>query len=154
MRHRLKGRKFSRPTAQREVLLMSLARSLVEYEQIMTTLPKAKDLRPYVEKLLTVGAKGTLAARRQLIAEFRGDRIIPAKIMGELAERFQSRNGGYTRIVKAGFRKGDNAPMAIIEFLDRPAPVADEKAKPGAAKKAKSAADKKAASPVAEKASA
>jgi large subunit ribosomal protein L17 len=96
----------------------SLAKALLKYEQIVTTLPKAKDLRPYVEKMLTLGKKGTLANRRSLFAKLRDDSLV-SKVFGPLASRYATRNGGYTRIVKCGFRPGDMAPVAVIELLDR-----------------------------------
>ena len=117
MRHGISGRKFNRPTEQRLALFNSLARSLFKYEQIKTTLPKAKDLRPYVEKMLTVAKRGKLADRRRLFSRLRDDELV-AKVCGPLAGRFAKRQGGYTRIVKCGFRQGDAAPMAIIELLD------------------------------------
>ena len=123
MRHRIGGRKFNRRTAQRKALFNGLAKSLLRYEQIMTTLPKAKDLRPYVEKMITLGKSSSVANRRELFAKIR-DKELVSKVFGVLAERYANRNGGYTRIVKAGFRQGDNAPMAVIELLDR-----DENAK-------------------------
>lgn len=118
MRHGVSGRKFSRHTDERKALFKSLATSLLKHEQIKTTLPKAKDLRPIVEKMITLGKKGGLACRRQAIS-FLGDKDLAAKIMGPLAERYKERKGGYIRIIKAGFRPGDNAPMAIIELVDR-----------------------------------
>ncbi len=118
MRHGISGRKFNRPTAHRKSMFANLAKSLVQYEQIKTTLPKAKDLRPIVEKLVTLGKKNTLHARRQLIAKI-GDRELTTKILEVLATRYADRSGGYIRIMKAGYRYGDNAPMAIIEFVDR-----------------------------------
>ena len=118
MRHRISGRKFNRPTSQKLALFNSLAKSLLKYEQIVTTLPKAKDLRPYVEKMLTIGKNATLANRRRLFSTLRDDSLV-AKVCGPLASRYSNRNGGYTRIVKCGFRLGDAAPMAVIELLDR-----------------------------------
>jgi len=118
MRHSIAGRKLNRNTNQRKALFAGLARDLIKHEQIKTTLPKAKDIRPIVERIVTLGKKGTLAARRQAIAEM-GCPDLAAKIMGPLADRYKERPGGYTRIIKAGFRPGDNAPMAIIEFVDR-----------------------------------
>ncbi|GHU10809.1 50S ribosomal protein L17 [Alphaproteobacteria bacterium] len=118
MRHRMSGRKFNRPTAQRKALFQSLAKALLRYEQIVTTLPKAKDLRPYVEKMLTTGKHGTLADRRNLFAKLRDEELV-AKVFGPLAARYSSRNGGYIRIVKCGFRQGDAAPMAVVQLLDR-----------------------------------
>jgi large subunit ribosomal protein L17 len=118
MRHGLSGRKLNRTSAHRKALFANLAQALVEHEQITTTLPKAKDLRPIVEKLITLGKKKTLAARRQAISQIRNESLA-AKLMGPLADRYKERNGGYVRIIKAGFRYGDNAPLAIIELVDR-----------------------------------
>ncbi len=124
MRHGIQGRKLNRTSSHRKALLSNMANSLLKYEQIRTTLPKAKDLRPVVEKLLTLGQKGTLHARRQAFAFLRDNEIV-AKLLGPLAERYKERPGGYLRIIKAGNRYGDMAPMAIIEFVDR-----DPSAKP------------------------
>lgn len=118
MRKNLKGRKFGRTSSVRKALLVSLAKSLVRYERIRTTLPKAKDLRPFVEKLITIAKENTLANRRRLLAVFFNDNKIVSKMMSELATRYSGRNGGYTRIYKAGFRQGDNAPVGIIELVD------------------------------------
>ena len=118
MRHGINGRKLNRHSGERKALFKGLAASLLKHEQIKTTLPKAKDLRPIVEKMITLGKRGGLSCRRQAIALI-GDKEIAAKIMGPLAERYKKRAGGYVRIVKAGFRPGDNAAMAIIELLDR-----------------------------------
>jgi large subunit ribosomal protein L17 len=107
-------------------LFNGLAKALLRYEQIVTTLPKAKDLRPYVEKMITLGKKPSVAHRRDLFAKLRDNSLV-SKVFGPLAERYMSRNGGYTRIVKCGFRSGDAAPIAVIELLDR-----DESAKQGA----------------------
>ena len=114
----MKGRKFGRTSSVRKALLVSLAKSLVRYERIRTTLPKAKDLRPFVEKLITIAKENTLANRRRLLAVFFNDNKIVSKMMSELATRYSGRNGGYTRIYKAGFRQGDNAPVGIIELVD------------------------------------
>lgn len=118
MRHGISGRKFNRRSSQRKALFNSLAKSLLKYEQIVTTLPKAKDLRPYVEKMITLGKNNTVASRRNLFAQLRDNGLV-SKVFGPLAERYSSRNGGYTRIVKCGFRTGDMAPIAVIELLDR-----------------------------------
>ncbi len=118
MRHGLSGRKLNRTRSHRKALFASLAAALVKHEQIKTTLPKAKDLRPVVERLVTLGKRGGLHARRQLIAVLQ-DEALAAKLIGPLAERYAGRAGGYTRVLKAGFRYGDAAPMAIIEFVDR-----------------------------------
>jgi len=118
MRKNLKGRKFGRRSSVRKALLVNLAKSLILYERIRTTLPKAKDLRPFVERLITVAKENTLANRRRLLAAFFNDRKVVSKMMSELATRYATRNGGYTRIFKAGFRQGDNAPIGIIELVD------------------------------------
>ena len=118
MRHKVSKRKLNRTSSHRKALLANMAVALIKHEQIKTTLPKAKELAPYVEKLITLGKKGDLTARRRLYS------IIPeknwgAKVFDILAERYKERNGGYTRIMKAGFRYGDSAPMAVIELVDR-----------------------------------
>lgn len=118
MRHGVSGRKLNRHSGERKALFKSLAASLLKHEQIKTTLPKAKDLRPMVEKMITLGKKGGLSCRRQAISLL-GDKDLAAKIMGPLADRYKKRAGGYVRIIKAGTRPGDNAPMAIIELVDR-----------------------------------
>lgn len=118
MRHGISGRKFNRPTAHRQSMFANLAKSLIQYEQIKTTVPKAKDLRPIVEKLVTLGKRNTLHARRQLIAKL-GNNETATKLIDILAKRYAKRPGGYLRIIKAGYRYGDNAPMAYIEFIDR-----------------------------------
>jgi large subunit ribosomal protein L17 len=114
----MSGRKFGRNTAQRKSLFVNLAKSLLRYEKIVTTLPKAKDLSPYVEKMLTLGKKGSIAQKRILFAKLRDDELV-TKVFGPLAARYADRNGGYTRIVKCGFRLGDKAPIAVIELMDR-----------------------------------
>jgi large subunit ribosomal protein L17 len=118
MRHRLAGRKFNRDSGHRKLLMQGLAKSLIQYEQIKTTLPKAKDLRPFVEKIITAGKVSSLARRRHLL-RILGDKVLANKVLTVLADRYKDRPGGYTRILKAGFRYGDAAPMAIIEFVDR-----------------------------------
>jgi large subunit ribosomal protein L17 len=118
MRHRLSGRKLSRTSSHRKAMFANMAVALVKHEQIKTTLPKAKELRPLVEKLVTLGKRGDLHARRLLIAKTR-DAKTAAKLIDTLAPRYEHRAGGYLRVLKAGFRSGDNAPMAIIEFVDR-----------------------------------
>ena len=118
MRHGLSGRKLGRPSGHRRALFANLAASLIKHEQIKTTLPKAKDLRPYVEKLVTLGKRGDQHARRQAYAVLR-NAAATSKLFGPLAERYKERKGGYTRVLKAGFRYGDMAPMAVIEFVDR-----------------------------------
>jgi large subunit ribosomal protein L17 len=118
MRHGLRGRKLNRTSSHRKALFMNLSQALIKHEQITTTLPKAKDLRPIVERLVTVGKKGGLAARRQLIAQLQDEKLVE-KLLTTLATRYKTRAGGYTRVLKAGFRHGDMAPMAVIEFVDR-----------------------------------
>jgi large subunit ribosomal protein L17 len=114
----MKQRKLGRPTDQRLAMFASMASALIKHEQITTTLPKAKELRPYVEKLITLGKKGGLANRRRAISQI-GDEKGVAKLFETLAPRYKDRNGGYIRIMKAGFRYGDAAPVAVIEFVDR-----------------------------------
>jgi len=118
MRHGLRGRKLNRPSGHRRALFANLAAALLKHEQIKTTLPKAKDLRPVVERLITLGKRGNLHARRQAYAMLRND-AVTQKLFGALADRYKARNGGYTRVLKAGFRYGDMAPMAVIELVDR-----------------------------------
>ena len=134
MRHKLSGRKLNRTSSHRKSMFKNMAASLIKYEQISTTLPKAKDLRPIVEKLITIGKKGSLHARRQLISKLPKDANIE-KIMNELSERYKDRSGGYIRIIKKGFRYGDNAPMAVIEFVDRNASAKQLDVKPKEASK-------------------
>jgi large subunit ribosomal protein L17 len=118
MRHRLSGRKLGRTSSHRKALLKNMAAALIKHEQIKTTLPKAKELAPHVEKLITLGKRGSLHARRQAFAQLRDEAMV-VKLFDVLAERYGSRSGGYTRIMKAGHRFGDAADMAIIEFIDR-----------------------------------
>ena len=118
MRHGMSGRKLNRTKSHRKALFMNLSQALIKHEQIKTTLPKAKDLRPIVEKLVTLGKRGGLHARRQLISHLQNE-VLANKLLTVLADRYKGRPGGYTRVLKAGFRYGDAAPMAIIEFVDR-----------------------------------
>lgn len=118
MRHRNSGRKLNRTASHRKALFMNMSQALIKHEQIITTLPKAKDLRPVVEKLITLGKKGGLANRRLAIARLQ-DQDLVSKVFGELTERYKDRDGGYVRVLKAGYRHGDNAPMAVIELVDR-----------------------------------
>ena len=118
MRHGNRGRKFSRTASHRKAMFANMSAALIKHEQIMTTLPKAKDLRPIVEKLITLGKRGDLHARRQAIAQIRDEAQV-AKLFAVLGPRYKERQGGYIRILKAGFRYGDNAPLAVIEFVDR-----------------------------------
>ena len=118
MRHAKTHRKFNRRSDHRRSMLANLAAALIKHEQILTTLPKAKDLRPVVEKLVTLGKRGDLHARRQAIAQMR-DLAMVKKLFEVIGPRYKGRNGGYTRVLKAGFRYGDSAPVAVIEFVDR-----------------------------------
>ena len=118
MRHRIRGRSFSRKSAHRKAMFDNMAHALLKHEQIRTTLPKAKDLRPVVERLITLGKKGGLHARRQAMAALQDAKIVD-KVMTTLAERYAKRPGGYCRIFKAGFRHGDAAAMAVIELVER-----------------------------------
>ncbi len=118
MRHRKAGRKLNRTSSHRKAMFVNMAAALIKHEQIETTLPKAKELRPIVEKLVTLGKRGDLSARRLAIAGV-GDVKLVAKLFDVLALRYKERQGGYTRVLKAGFRYGDNAPVAVIEFVDR-----------------------------------
>ena len=118
MRHNNRGRKFHRTAEHRKAMFMNLAGALIKHEQITTTLHKAKDLRPIVEKLVTLGKRGGLHARRQAISQIR-DVPMVKKLFDVLGPRYKERNGGYTRIMKAGFRHGDNAAVAVIEFVER-----------------------------------
>jgi len=118
MRHGFRGRRFNRTAAHRTATFANMSAALIKHEQIVTTLPKAKDLRPVVEKLITLAKKGGLHARRQAMAEVRDETQVK-KLFDVLAARYKERQGGYLRIMKAGFRHGDSAPMAVIEFVDR-----------------------------------
>ena len=119
MRHRKSGRKLNRTPSHRKALFANMSVALIKHEQIITTLPKAKELRPVVERLVTLAKRGDLHARRQALSKLQNDRAIVAKLFDTLGPRYAERNGGYTRVMKAGFRYGDSAPMAVIEFVDR-----------------------------------
>ena len=123
MYHGRAKRRFNRTAEHRKAMFANMCQALIKHEQIVTTLPKAKDLRPVVEKLVTLGKRGDLHARRQAIAQIK-DAALVKKLFDVLGPRYKARNGGYTRVLKAGFRYGDNAAMAVIEFVDR-----DESAK-------------------------
>ena len=118
MRHRKQGRKLNRTQSHRKAMFMNMAVALLTHEQIVTTLPKAKELRAVVDKLITLGKRGDLHARRQAVAQLQSNEVVQ-KLFSTLAERYKERPGGYTRVLKAGFRYGDNAPMAVIELVDR-----------------------------------
>ncbi|WP_157018969.1 50S ribosomal protein L17 [Mesorhizobium xinjiangense] len=134
MRHGRSGRRLNRTSSHRKAMFSNMAASLIEHEQITTTLPKAKELRPIVEKLVTLGKRGDLHARRQAISAIGDDQLVK-RLFDTIAPRYAQRNGGYLRIMKAGFRHGDNAAMAVIEFVDR-----DTSAK-GAADRARAEAE-------------
>lgn len=123
MRHRIAHRKLNRTASHRKAMFANMSSSLIEHEQIVTTLPKAKELRPFVEKLVTLSKKGDLGSRRIAIARMR-NKDQAKKLFDVIGPRYADRSGGYIRIMKAGYRYGDNAPMAVIEFVDR-----DESAK-------------------------
>jgi large subunit ribosomal protein L17 len=137
MRHGKAGRKLNRTASHRKAMFANMAASLITHEQIVTTLPKAKEIRPIVEKLVTLGKRGDLHARRQAISQIK-DVAVVSKLFDAIATRYATRNGGYLRIMKAGFRQGDNAALAVVEFVDR-----DSLAK-GAADKARIAAESEA----------
>ena len=118
MRHGFRGRRFNRTSEHRKAMFANMSAALLKHEQIITTLPKAKDLRPVVEKLITLGKRGDLHARRQAVSQIR-DVAMVKKLFDVLGPRYKERNGGYCRILKAGFRYGDNAAVAVIEFVDR-----------------------------------
>lgn len=118
MRHGKVHRKLNRTAEHRKAMFANMAAALIKHEQIITTLPKAKELRPVVEKMITLGKRGDLHARRQAVAQMR-DHDMVKKLFEVLGPRYKERNGGYTRIIKAGFRYGDSAPVAVIEFVDR-----------------------------------
>ena len=118
MRHGNANRKLNRTSSHRKAMFANMSAALIKHEQIVTTLPKAKELRPIVEKLITLGKRGDLHARRQAIAQMRDETQVQ-KLFGVLGPRYKDRQGGYTRVMKAGFRYGDNAPVAVIEFVDR-----------------------------------
>jgi large subunit ribosomal protein L17 len=118
MRHRKSGRKLNRTHSHRTAMFANMAQALVKHEQITTTLPKAKELRPYVERIITLGKRGGLHARRQAYAVIMDEKVVD-KLFTTIAERYKTRQGGYCRVLKAGFRYGDMAPMAVIELMDR-----------------------------------
>ena len=118
MKHRIKGKKLNRTSSHRKALFKNMAQAIIKHEQIITTLPKAKTMKPIVDKLITLGKKGNLHARRQAFSKLRDESMV-AKLFGTLAPRYADRNGGYTRVLKAGYRYGDAAAMAVIELVDR-----------------------------------
>ena len=118
MKHRIKGKKLNRTSSHRKALLKNMSQALIKHEQIITTLVKAKTLKPYFDKLISIGKKGNLSAKRQAISKV-GDLKLVEKLFSKLAKRYETRNGGYSRVLKAGYRYGDSAPMAVIELVDR-----------------------------------
>ena len=118
MRHGMSGRKLNRTSSHRKAMFRNMAVSLLTHEQIKTTLPKAKELRRVADKMITLGKRGNLHARRQAVSVLK-DRALVGKLFSTLADRYKERNGGYTRVLRAGYRYGDSAPMAIIELVDR-----------------------------------
>lgn len=118
MRHGNSGRKLNRTSSHRKAMFANMAASLINHEQIVTTLPKAKEMRPIMDKLVTLAKRGDLHARRQAIAQIRDEAMVK-KLFATIGPRFAERAGGYTRVMRAGFRYGDNAPMAVIEFVER-----------------------------------
>lgn len=141
MRHGKSGRKLNRTSSHRKAMFANMAASLIKHEQIVTTLPKAKEMKPIIDKLITLGKRGDLHARRQAISQIR-DTAMVAKLFDTLGERYKDRSGGYSRVLKAGFRYGDNAPMAVIELVDRDpdARGADDRARVEAEEAAENAA--------------
>ncbi|WMS41751.1 50S ribosomal protein L17 [Acuticoccus sp. MNP-M23] len=139
MRHKKQGRKLNRTSSHRLAMFANMSASLIQHEQIVTTVPKAKELRPFIEKIITLAKRGDLHARRQAISKVRDQEAV-AKLFKVLGPRYQERNGGYTRIMRAGYRYGDNAAVAVIEFVDR-----DEDAR-GAADRERIAAEEQAES--------
>ncbi len=139
MRHGKVHRKLNRTAEHRKAMFANMCAALIKHEQIVTTLPKAKELRPVVEKLVTLGKRGDLHARRQAIAQMR-DIDMVKKLFDVLGPRYKERNGGYTRIIKAGFRYGDSAPVAVIEFVDRDVDAKGQDSGPVQAKAGEAAA--------------
>ena len=118
MKHRIKGKKLNRTSSHRKALFKNMAQALIKHEQIITTLPKAKTMKPIIDKLITLGKKGSIHARRQAFSQLRDNNMV-SKLFGDLATRYAGRQGGYSRVLKAGFRYGDSAAMAVLELVDR-----------------------------------
>ena len=118
MKHKIKGKKLNRTSSHRKALFKNMAQAIIKHEQIITTLPKAKTMKPIVDKLITLAKKGSLHAKRQAYSKLRDDKMV-SKLFGTLASRYADRAGGYTRVLKAGYRYGDAAAMAVIELVDR-----------------------------------
>ena len=118
MKHRIKGKKLNRSSSHRKALFKNMAQAIIKHEQIITTLPKAKTMKPIIDKLITLGKKGNLHARRQAFSQLRDNKMV-SKLFGDLATRYTERQGGYSRVLKAGYRYGDAAAMAVLELVDR-----------------------------------
>ena len=118
MKHRIKGKKLNRSSSHRKALFKNMAQAIIKHEQIITTLPKAKTMKPIIDKLITLGKKGSLHARRQAFSQLRDNNVV-SKLFGDLATRYAERQGGYSRVLKAGYRYGDAAAMAVLELVDR-----------------------------------
>ena len=118
MKHRIKGKKLNRTSSHRRALFKNMAQAIIKHEQIITTLPKAKTMKPIIDKLITLGKKGSLHARRQAFSQLRDNNMV-SKLFGDLATRYAERQGGYSRVLKAGYRYGDAAAMAVLELVDR-----------------------------------
>jgi large subunit ribosomal protein L17 len=118
MKHRIKGKKLNRTSSHRKALFKNMAQAIIKHEQIITTLPKAKTMKPIIDKLITLGKKGSLHARRQAFSQLRDNNMV-SKLFGDLATRYAERQGGYSRVLKAGYRYGDAAAMAVLELVDR-----------------------------------
>ena len=118
MKHRIKGKKLNRTSSHRKALFKNMAQAIIKHEQIITTLPKAKTMKPIIDKLITLGKKGSLHARRQAFSQLRDNKMV-SKLFGDLATRYVDRQGGYSRVLKAGYRYGDAAAMAVLELVDR-----------------------------------
>ena len=118
MKHRIKGKKLNRSSSHRKALFKNMAQAIIKHEQIITTLPKAKTMKPIIDKLITLGKKGSLHARRQAFSQLRDNNMV-SKLFGDLATRYAERQGGYSRVLKAGYRYGDSAAMAVLELVDR-----------------------------------
>jgi len=118
MKHRIKGKKLNRTSSHRKALFKNMAQAIIKHEQIITTLPKAKTMKPIIDKLITLGKKNTLHARRQAFSQLRDNNMV-SKLFGDLAKRYAERQGGYSRVLKAGYRYGDAAAMAVLELVDR-----------------------------------
>ncbi len=118
MKHRIKGKKLNRTSSHRKALFKNMAQAIIKHEQIITTLPKAKAMKPIIDKLITLGKKSSLHARRQAFSQLRDNKMV-SKLFGDLATRYAERQGGYSRVLKAGYRYGDAAAMAVLELVDR-----------------------------------